>query len=106
MRLREVVAGFSWWATAPLTTSLTADVYGLKPLGTITGVSFVFHQVGGFSSVLLAGFLYDLTGSYTLPFAIAGAMLFPAALIAFTVKERKYSIRYQDRSAPSAVGGD
>ena len=33
------VAGFSWIATAPLTTSLTADVYGLRALGTISGVS-------------------------------------------------------------------
>ncbi len=97
------VAGFSWIATAPLTTSLTADVYGLKAIGTITGVTFLFHAVGGFVSVLLAGYLFDLTGSYTLPFAIAGAMLFPAALSAFTIRERKYSMRYVG-PAPVAVG--
>ena len=39
-----VVGGFSWWATLPLTSSLTADVYGLRSLGTITGVSFVFKD--------------------------------------------------------------
>ena len=43
----------------------------------------------------MGGFLYDLTGSYTLPFAIVGSMLFPAALSAFTIKERKYSMQYQ-----------
>jgi MFS family permease len=101
-----IVAGFSWWATAPLTTSLTADVYGLRALGTISGVSFVFHQLGGFSSVLLAGFLHDLTGSYTVPFAIAGALLFPAALFAFTIQERRYSTRYQQPAAAGmATGG-
>jgi MFS family permease len=89
------IAGFSWIATAPLTTTLTADVYGLRALGAISGMSFVFHQVGGASSILLAGYLYDLTGSYTIPFAIAGALLFPAALSAFTIQERKYSMRYQ-----------
>ncbi|MSQ05917.1 MAG: MFS transporter [Dehalococcoidia bacterium] len=94
------VAGFSWIATAPLTTSLTADVYGLKALGTITGVSFLFHALGSFVSILLAGFLFDLTGSYTLPFALAGALLFPAALAAFTIRERKYSSRYQTKPAP------
>jgi MFS family permease len=41
------IAGFSYWATAPLTTSLTADVYGLKALGTLSGVTFLVHQVGG-----------------------------------------------------------
>jgi NADH:ubiquinone oxidoreductase subunit 6 (subunit J) len=55
----------------------------------------MFHQIGGFGSVLLAGLLFDITGSYTLPFAIVGALLFPAAISAFTIKERKYSVRYQ-----------
>jgi hypothetical protein len=52
--------------------------------------------------VLLAGFLFDLTGSYTLPFAIAGSLLFPAALAAFTIKEKQYSIRY--RTPNTGVG--
>ena len=98
------VAGFSWIATAPLTTSLTADLYGTRALGTIVGVSFVFHQIGGFTSVLLAGFLFDLTGSYTIPFAIAGAMLFPAAISAFSIRERRYSSRYL-APAPLRTGG-
>ena len=88
------VAGLSWIATAPLTTALTADMYGLKALGTISGISFFFHAVGSFVSILLAGILYDVTGSYTVPFAIAGALLLPAALSAWTIRERKYSNRY------------
>lgn len=100
-----VFAGFSWIASVPLTSSLTADVYGLRALATISGVSFLCHQVGSFVSILLAGFLYDVTGSYTLPFAIAGATLFPAALSAFSIKERKYSLRYLAQPAP-AIAGD
>jgi sugar phosphate permease len=100
------VAGFSWIATAPLTTSLTADVYGLKALGTISGVSFLFHALGSFGSTLLAGFLFDLTGSYTIPFALVGALLFPAALAAFTIRERKYSARYQAQPATAGASGD
>ena len=100
------LAGFSWIATAPLTTALTADVYGLKALGAISGIAFLFHAIGSFISILLAGVLYDLTGSYTLPFAIAGALLFPAALAALTIRERKYSSRYQGQPAPAAAAGD
>ena len=99
------VVGFSWVATNPLSSTLTADVYGLKALGTITGITFLFHQIGGLAGVLLGGFLFDLTGSYTLPFAIAAAMLFPAALSAFTIKERTYSSRYQTAIAPAAAAG-
>ncbi|MXZ91411.1 MAG: MFS transporter [Chloroflexi bacterium] len=97
----SVVAGLSWIATAPLTTSLTAEVYGLKSLATISGVAFLFHQLGGFSSVLLAGYLRDFTGNYILTFSIAAALLFPAAISAFTIRERRYSVRYQP--APTAA---
>jgi len=99
------IAGFSWVATLPLTSSLTADVYGLKAMGTISGITFMFHQFGGFGSVLLAGLLFDITGSYVLPFGIVAALLFPAAISAFTIKERKYSIRYQ-APVPTAAAGD
>ena len=101
-----IVAGFSWWATAPLTSSLTADVYGVRTLGTVSGVSFLFHQIGGAGSVLLAGVLYDVTGSYTLPFAIAGSLLFPAALSAFTIKEHKYSTRYMGQAVAAGSTAD
>ena len=100
------IVGFTWIATAPLTTSLTADVYGLRSLGTIAGVTFVFHQVGGFGAVLLAGLLYDLTGSYTIPFLLFGSLLFPAAISAFSIKERQYSTRFLRQPVPAAAGGD
>ena len=94
---------FGLLATGSLTNTLTADVYGLRALGTITGVSFLFHQIGGLSGVLLGGFLYDVTGSYTLPFAIVAATLFPAALSVFTIKERKYSALYQAAAVPAVT---
>ncbi len=100
------IAGFSWVATPVLTSSLTADVYGVKALGTISGITFMFHQFGGFGSVLLAGLLFDVTGSYTLPFALVGALLLPAAISAFSIKEHKYSVRYQTPLPTAAAAGD
>ena len=98
------MAGLSWLATAPLTSSLTADVYGLRALGTISGVSFMFHQFGGFTMVIIAGILRDITGSYTVPFLLAGSLLFPAAITAFSIQERRYSARYQTQAAVAAAG--
>ena len=102
-----IVAGISWIATAPLTTALIADVYGVRALGTISGVAFLVHAVGSGISIWLAGELFDLTGSYTIPFLIAGLFLFPAALFAFAIKEKKYSSRYvQVESAAVPAAGD
>jgi MFS family permease len=97
-----VIMGFSWWATLPLTSALTAEVYGLKHLGILNGLAFTGHQIGGALSIQLGGLLRDLTGSYDLPFAIAGLLLFGASLVSFTICEQRYSTRYQ--SAASATG--
>ena len=101
-----VLAGFSWIASVPVTASLTADVYGLRALATISGISFLCHQVGAFVSIILAGVLYDLTGSYLLPFTLAGLMLIPAAIASYTINEKKYSVRYQAAPVAGAAAGD
>ena len=90
-----VIAGFSWIATAPLTSSLTADIYGLRTMGTLNGMSTFAHQMGGALSILMGGLLYDVFGAYDVPFAIAGAMLIGASLVSLSIRERKYSSRYQ-----------
>ena len=99
-----ILAGFSWIASVPITTSLTAEVYGLRALATIAGISFLCHQVGATVSIIVAGVLFDWTGSYLLPFALAGSLLIPASIAAYTINEKKYSVRYQ--AAPTAAAGD
>ena len=90
-----VIMGFSYWATAPLTSALTAELYGLKHLGMLNGVAFTGHQIGSALGIQLGGVLRDLTGSYDLPFAVAALLLFGASLASFAIHERRYSMRYQ-----------
>ena len=89
-----VLAGMSWIATASMTSSITADIYGTKNLGTLNGMSNMSHQIGGALSVLLAGELQGITGSYVIPFGIAGATLVFASILSFSVNEAKFSFRY------------
>ena len=89
-----LIAGMSWIATASVTSSLVADIYGVRNLGTLNGMSNMDHQIGGALSVIVAGELQALTGSYEIHFAIAGATLLFASIAAFSVKEKKYSYRY------------
>ncbi|HSF30103.1 MAG TPA: MFS transporter [Candidatus Tectomicrobia bacterium] len=97
------IAGFSYWATAPLTTSLTADLYGLRTLGFLSGMTFLIHQVGGAASIQFAGLMRDVAGSYTLPYTVAGLLLLPAALSAFSIREQQYIGREQDRPASASA---
>ena len=64
-----------------LTTTLIADIYGLSALGAIAGMAYSIGQFGGAFGVLLTGYLFDITGSYALPFAIKGILILPAILV-------------------------
>jgi MFS family permease len=98
-----IVGGLSWLATPPSVIALTGEIYGLRALGTLGGISLLAHQIGGGASVWLAGVTHDLTGSYDVSFAMAAAALVGASLISFAIAERRYSVRYMAPAA-SAVG--
>jgi MFS family permease len=89
-----VLAGLSWLATPASVMALTGEVYGMRMLGTLGGISLLIHQIGGGASVWLAGFLYDLTGSYELSFTLGLLALIGASGVSFTIAERHYSVRY------------
>ncbi len=100
-----VIAGISWIASAPLTSSLTADIYGLRTLGTLGGMTNFAHQMGGAVSIVMGGVLYDVFGAYDVPFAIAGSMLVAASIASFSIGERRYSARYAAQPTGAAAGG-
>ena len=89
-----VVGGASWLATVPLTSSLTADVYGLRRLGTLVGMANFFHQVGGALAVYLFGLAFDLWDSYDLAFLVGAGLLVAAGLLSLSIRERRWSVRY------------
>ena len=98
--LFAVIGGLSWIATASTTSAMTADIYGVRNLGTINGVTNMFHQIGGAISVFITGEIYGATGSYMIPFTFAALTLIPATISAFSVKERLYSYRYNPVDSP------
>jgi MFS family permease len=89
-----LLGGLSWLATPPSVIALTGEIYGLRALGTLGGISLLAHQIGGGASVWLAGAMHDLAGSYDLSFTLAAVALVWAAVISFSIEERRYSVRY------------
>lgn len=81
--------GFLWLGTVPLTNGLIAQVFGVKYLSTLGGSAFLFHQVGSFLGVWMAGYLFDTTGSYTLMWVLTIAMGVASALLNLPIDERQ-----------------
>jgi MFS family permease len=85
--LFSIAMGSLWLATVPLTSGLVAHIYGLKYMGTLYGIVFFSHQLGGFLGVWLGGRMYDLYANYTLVWWIGVGFGLLSALIHLPVKE-------------------
>jgi MFS family permease len=67
----------------PLAPAILADYFGRKDHGTIYGFSGLFlRQVGCAAGPLLAGYLFDVTGSYDIAF-ITGTVAMAAGIVVF-----------------------
>ena len=66
-----LVMGATWLGTVPLTSGVVAQIFGVRYIGTLFGLVFLGHQLGGFLGAWLGGVTYDLTHSYALMWAIS-----------------------------------
>ncbi len=85
--------GALWLATVPLTSGLVAQLYGLRYMGTLYGIVFLSHQLGGFMGIWLGGALYDIYGTYDLVWWIGVGVGAFSALVHLPIRERRLSVQ-------------
>jgi predicted MFS family arabinose efflux permease len=81
--------GFLWLGTVPVTSGLIAQIFGVKYLSTLTGIAFLFHQVGSFLGVWIGGYFFDRTGSYQLMWLLTIGLGILAALINLPINDKQ-----------------
>ncbi|SDX06701.1 Predicted arabinose efflux permease, MFS family [Albimonas donghaensis] len=84
----SVAMGSLWLATVPLTVGLVGVIHGLRYMGTLYGIVFFSHQVGGFLGVWLGGALHDRFGDYAAVWWIGVAISLFSAACHLPVRER------------------
>ncbi|MFC1953881.1 MFS transporter [Chloroflexota bacterium] len=80
-----IIYGFGYGAPVVLRPAIQADYFGVKNFGTIMGLTSLASLVGGISSPVLAGWIFDTTGSYQLAwriFTLVSAPAIPLMLMA------------------------
>ena len=81
-----VIYGLDWVATVPPTIAICNEVFGKKgPI--VFGWVFASHQVGASIATVVAGFIRDSTGEYTLAWFGAAALCAVAAWISFRIRK-------------------
>ncbi|WP_435140795.1 MFS transporter [Pseudopelagicola sp. nBUS_19] len=81
--------GAMWLATVPLTSGLIAYLYGLRYMGTLYGIVFFSHQLGGFLGVWLGGRMYDIYGDYTAVWWVGIAVGAFSAIVHLPIREKR-----------------
>jgi len=67
---------------AGLSSPLTVDYFGLRSHGLIYGVITLGYGIGSATGPLLAGYIFDITGSYIIAFLIFGTLSITTAITA------------------------
>ncbi|HEY40696.1 MAG TPA: MFS transporter [Dehalococcoidia bacterium] len=65
-------------ATVPLRLALLADYFGPRNYGTIIGFMTLISMAGGLASPVIAGWIFDATGSYQLAWQLFALITVPA----------------------------
>jgi MFS family permease len=80
--------GFTLMGLAPLGAALVGELYGFRHIGTLTGIIFWLHHLGGAFGAYVGGFTHDLTRSYSAAFAAALILAAVALLTSAAIRQR------------------
>jgi MFS family permease len=86
--LFAVILGLAYGGIQVLFSPLVADLFGLKAHGVILGTAALVGSVGAALGPLLAGYMFDETGSYSLTFIICAALAIIAVVLTLLLRVR------------------
>jgi len=101
LHLWAAIFGLNYISTVPPTTTLIANIFGRYSVGELSGWIFFSHQVGAALGAAIAGWIYELTGVYTIAFVSAALMGFLAAGLALAIREEPITSRPMGSPAPA-----
>ncbi len=70
----------------PLRPALQADYFGVRSFGTILGLMSGVSMIGGLASPIVAGWLFDVTGSYQFAWQLFALITLPAIPLVLLTK--------------------
>lgn len=83
-----ITMGLLWLSTVPLTNGTIATLFGVRNLSMLSGIVFLFHQIGSFLGGWLGGYLFDQTGSYDMVWYLSIALSLIAAALNWPIREQ------------------
>ena len=86
------LGGIVWAGSIALSSAILADVYGVRLVGVLYGVTYLGHQIGGTISSWLGGWGYEHFGTHWVAFGSAGVLLIGAGLVSLQLPRRGFTL--------------
>ena len=87
--LFAVVFGFGRGGVQAVAAPLSADLFGLRAHGVIYGVFSFGFSIGAAVGPFLAGYIFDVSGSYNVAFLLCAAVGVVGLILAFLLRPAK-----------------
>lgn len=84
--------GITWLSTIPPTANLIGKFYGVDKLGTMFGISLIYHQIGAFLGAWLGGIVILNMNSLYFMWIFDASFALIAAFLNLPIKEKKIII--------------
>jgi MFS family permease len=84
----SIAFGLGFGASVPIRLALLADYFGRKSYGSIVGLTSSVNAAFGAFGAAFAGFMYDVTDSYRIPFLVMTVMLLLAVPLTLTLESQ------------------
>ena len=100
LHLWAAIYGLNYISTVPPTTTLTASIFGRYSVGELSGWIFFAHQVGAALGAAIAGWVFEVYGSYSPAFISAGLLGIVAAALTMLIREESVIMRPMNMGGP------
>jgi len=96
-----IIADLAWAGNVALSSAILSELYGVKLIGILYGLTFFVHQIGATISTLLGGWAYETYGTHLIAFGSAGIFLFIASFASLKIPNfiRKFTVSIQKATA-------
>jgi MFS family permease len=86
------IGGLVWAGSIAMSSAILADVYGVRLVGMLYGLTYVGHQIGGMISSWLGGWAYERFGTHWVAFGASGLLLLAAAALSLRLPLRGFTL--------------
>lgn len=89
--LFSIAFGFAYGGMQVLFSPLVAELFGTRSHGIILGAGALAGSIGAAIGPIIAGYLFDTFGSYTVPFVICAVLAFAGLASTFLLQKKPLS---------------